>query len=107
MLKHSRPSFFPQTAQGADIIAQALNVKVYMPDFFEPAEPMSLSKYPPQTEQDKADIQAFFAGPANVTENTKKALAFGEVLRKSGYNRVGFYGFCWGSFFVYAVIPFY
>lgn len=29
-------SFFPQTQQGADLIASTLKTTVYMPDFFEP-----------------------------------------------------------------------
>ncbi|TFK76734.1 hypothetical protein BDN72DRAFT_829888 [Pluteus cervinus] len=89
--------FFPQTQQGADILATALNTRVYMPDFFEPASPFPPSKYPPKTEQDNADIQAFFGGPASPTVNTEKLLAFGKALRGEGIDRIGAYGFCWGG----------
>ena len=41
--------YFPQTQQGADIIASTLKTKVYMPDFFEPDGAFPISKFPPKT----------------------------------------------------------
>jgi len=89
--------FFPQTQQGADIVASALNTTVYMPDFFEPDGPYPVDKYPPKTDQDKADIQAFFGGIASPPANVTKLKSFGQVLKANGAQRIGVYGFCWGG----------
>ncbi|RDB29046.1 putative AIM2 family protein C30D10.14 [Hypsizygus marmoreus] len=89
--------YFPQTQQGADIIASALNATVYMPDFFEPDAPFPAEKYPPKTSQDKADIQAFFGGTASPPVAIEKLTKFGETLRASGAKKIGAYGFCWGG----------
>ncbi|TFK36788.1 dienelactone hydrolase [Crucibulum laeve] len=89
--------YFPQTQQGADILASTLNTTVYMPDFFEPNPPFPYSKYPPQTDQDKKDIQEFFGGTAKPSFAVEKLLAFGNNLKKQGITKVGVYGFCWGG----------
>jgi len=89
--------FFPQTQQGADIIASTLSTTVYMPDFFLPSEPFPISKFPPQSSQDKADLQAFFGGAANPGETTNKLLKLGETLKADGKKKVGVYGHCWGG----------
>jgi dienelactone hydrolase len=67
-----------------------------MPDFFEPDPPFPISKFPPSSDQDKADLQDFFRGTANPGATTKKLVSFGEVLKKDGAKKVGVYGFCWG-----------
>jgi dienelactone hydrolase len=87
-------SYFSQTQQGADIIASSLKTTVYMPDFFEPNAAFPMEKFPPKTDQDKADIQAIFAGTAAATA---KLNAFGEALKVNGAKKVGVYGFCWGE----------
>ena len=92
-----RSSFFPQTQQGADIVASALNTTVYMPDFFEPESAFDISKFPPRHDQDKADLQAFFGGIASPPANTKKLIEFGTYLKSNGAKKVGTYGFCWGT----------
>jgi dienelactone hydrolase len=89
--------FFPQTQQGADIIASTLKTTVYMPDFFEPHPPFPVSKSPPTCDQDKADLQAFFGGTANPGVTMKKLTSFGQILKSSGVKKVGVYGFCWGG----------
>ncbi|RXW23830.1 hypothetical protein EST38_g2024 [Candolleomyces aberdarensis] len=89
--------FFPQTQQGADIVASNLNTTVYMPDFFEPNEAFPSSKYPPKTDQDKADIQAFFGGTASPPKAIAKLTKFGNYLKSQGAKNVGIYGFCWGG----------
>ncbi|KAF9015456.1 dienelactone hydrolase [Cyathus striatus] len=90
-------AYFPQTQQGADIIASTLNTPVYMPDFFEPDPPFPYSKYPPKTEEDKQAIQEFFGGTANPSKTVKKLVAFGKFLKSQGVKNVGVYGFCWGG----------
>jgi len=89
--------FKPQTQQGADILASQLNVQVLMPDFFEDGSAWLLSQYPPQTDEQKANIQAFFGGIANPVENATRLSDFGHALKDEGVKRVGCYGFCWGG----------
>jgi len=91
--------FFPQTQQGADMIASTLKTTVYMPDFFEPKEPFPTSKHPPKSDQDKADLQAFFGpdGAANAPANIGKLTEFAQTLKSNGVKHVGSYGFCWGA----------
>lgn len=89
--------YFPQTQQGADIIASSLKTTVYMPDFFEPDGPFPSEKYPPKTDQDKADLQDFFAGIASPPIAIKKLTSFGEFLKSKGAKKVAIYGFCWGE----------
>jgi dienelactone hydrolase len=91
-----RARFFPQTQQGADIIATSLKTRVYMPDFFEPNQPFSAEKYPPKSDIDKADLQAFFGGTAKPDVATGKLKDFGLALRQDGAKKIGAYGFCWG-----------
>jgi dienelactone hydrolase len=68
-----------------------------MPDFFEPHGPFPIEKFPPQTDEDKNQLQEFFGGIANPAENTAKLVAFGKALKEGGTKRVGAYGFCWGE----------
>ncbi|KAK0506016.1 hypothetical protein EDD18DRAFT_1121689 [Armillaria luteobubalina] len=89
--------FFPQTQQGADILASTLNTTVYMPDFFEPDSAFDISRYPPKTDEDKAAVQAFFGSTASPSAAITKLKAFGEALRGNGIQRVGVYGMCWGG----------
>ncbi|KAK0245904.1 Alpha/Beta hydrolase protein [Armillaria nabsnona] len=89
--------FFPQTQQGADILASTLNTTVYMPDFFEPDSAFDISRFPPKTDEDKAAIQAFFGSTASPSVAITKLKAFGEALKSNGVKRVGVYGMCWGG----------
>ncbi|KAF9023417.1 hypothetical protein BDZ89DRAFT_1102696 [Hymenopellis radicata] len=89
--------FFPQTQQGADIVASTLNTTVYMPDFFEPDAPFDIAKFPPKTDQQKGDLQAFFGSTANPSAAITKLKTFGESLKANGSKRVGVYGMCWGG----------
>lgn len=70
-----------------------------MPDFFEPKEPFPTSKHPPKTEQDGADLQAFFGpdGAAYAPPNIGKLTKLAQELKSAGANHVGVYGFCWGG----------
>ncbi|KZS90326.1 alpha/beta-hydrolase [Sistotremastrum niveocremeum HHB9708] len=89
--------FWPQTQQGADILATSLNAKVVMPDFFEPDEPFPSENFPPTTEEGKQALQAFFGGPANIGNTIPKVKKVAEQLKADGATQVGAYGFCWGA----------
>lgn len=67
-----------------------------MPDFFEPNPPFPAEKFPPKTPEDKAELQAFFAGTANPRVALNKLIAFGHNLKTDGRKKIGVYGFCWG-----------
>merc|ERR1712187_847065 len=61
--------FFPQTIQGADILANSNEQKyrVFMPDFFE-GQPADITWFPPQTDEHKQKLGNFFqtkAAPPN------------------------------------------
>ncbi|KAL5534503.1 hypothetical protein ACEPAG_966 [Sanghuangporus baumii] len=89
--------FYPQTQQGADALAQTLNAKVVMPDFFEPDKPYPEDRFPPKSQEDKDSLQAFFAGPAKPEKAVAGLIRVGEELRKQGAQKVGAYGLCWGG----------
>ncbi|KAF5384702.1 hypothetical protein D9757_006260 [Collybiopsis confluens] len=87
--------FFPQTQQGADIIASALKSSVFMPDFFEPDPPFPEKDFPPTTDEGKKALQNFFGTTANPPKNVKNLITFGQHLKREGFKNVGVYGFCW------------
>jgi len=89
--------YFPQTQQGADIIASTLNTTVYMPDFFEPDGPFPHDPFPPTTDEGKQALQNFFGTTANPPKNVEKLIEFGKVLKTNGAKKIGVYGFCWGG----------
>ncbi|KAF8525185.1 alpha/beta-hydrolase [Hysterangium stoloniferum] len=89
--------FWPQTQQGADILAETLQVRVIMPDFFEPDAAFPMEYYPPDTTEKKAAIQAFFGGPAKMDKTLPNVKKVGDALRADGYKNVGVYGYCWGG----------
>lgn len=91
-------SFFPQTQQGADIIASALKATVYMPDFFDPKGSYPIERFPPKNDQDKHDLQDFFGGTASPSVAIQKLTNFGMALRADGARNVAAYGFCWGIY---------
>jgi hypothetical protein len=99
------PRFAAQTLQGADIVATALNTRIYMPDFFNGA-PFSRDRFPPKTEKDKKDIQAFFGDPARPDINAEKLKVFVKTLKEEGtYKKVAAYGYCWGTSVSHNVPP--
>jgi len=89
--------FKPQTQQGADMLATAMNATVFMPDFFEPDEPFPVDRFPPESDKDKEDLQKFFSGPADVQNAVKSLNRVGEALKKDGAKWIGAYGMCWGG----------
>lgn len=89
--------FYPQTQQGADVLAKTLNAKVVMPDFFEPDPPFPSENYPPANDEQKAQLQAFFGGPAKIDKAVANVQKVGQALKGSGVTQLGVYGLCWGA----------
>jgi hypothetical protein len=57
--------YFPQTVQGADILASSDEHSpylIFMPDWFE-GQPADISWYPPDTKEKGEKLGAFFQGP--------------------------------------------
>ncbi|OCT45453.1 putative AIM2 family protein C30D10.14 [Cladophialophora carrionii] len=93
--------YFPQTLQGADILAHAdkeHQYQVFMPDFFE-GKPADISWYPPDTEEKGKKLGEFFqttAAPPKTVEKVKSVMK--ELTAKnSGIQFWGIVGYCWGG----------
>jgi dienelactone hydrolase len=79
--------------QGADILAQAGNFAVYMPDWFE-GKPADISWYPPDTEEKGAQLKAFFNGIGAIGPVVARAE---KVVEELGSGKWGVVGLCWGG----------
>lgn len=90
--------FKPQTQQGADILANATNGRVLMPDFFEPNKAWDAHNFPPRTDKERRLLQEFFRGPAKPEDAVNALLRVGKALRSDGVKNVGTYGLCWGKY---------
>jgi len=93
--------FFPQTLQGADILAYGDKEKqyqVFMPDFFD-GKPADISWYPPDNDEKGKKLGEFFntqAAPPKTLERIPKVLE--EVKsQRSGIQEWGIVGYCWGG----------
>lgn len=76
--------FFPQTLQGADILANGDKEKshqVFIPDFFE-GNPADISWYPPDNEEKGKKLGAFFSGPAAPPKILSRIPKVLDVLKK-------------------------
>jgi len=89
--------FTNQALQGADILSSALNVQVYMPDFFEPFGPLPVEYYPPDTDEKKKAFGEFFAGPADPHRVLPFVKNVTSALKADGITKIGAYGYCWGG----------
>lgn len=93
--------FFPQTIQGADILAHSdkeHQYQVYMPDFFE-GEPADLAWYPPDTKEKGEKLGNFFktkAGPPMHLPKVKEIVQAAEE-QNSNIKGWGIMGYCWGG----------
>ncbi|KAL7269227.1 hypothetical protein RUND412_008122 [Rhizina undulata] len=89
--------FFPQTIQGADIIASAGHL-VVMPDYFH-GNPLEISVIPPDTPEKQAKLQSFFAGPAAPPTNVAVSRNLYPTLQSQfpETKRWGVIGYCWGG----------
>ncbi|GAB7360066.1 hypothetical protein MBLNU230_g7586t1 [Neophaeotheca triangularis] len=93
--------FFPQTIQGADILATGDKEKqyqVFMPDFFE-GKPVDIKDFPPQTDEQKKMLGDFFAGPAAPPKTLGRIPKVLDEIQKqrSGITEWAIVGFCWGG----------
>jgi len=92
--------FFPQTLQGADILATSdkdHQYKVFVPDFFD-GKPCDIAWYPPTTEEKGKKLGEWFAG-RGPPMGVEKVPAILEGLKKKYPNITawGSVGFCWGG----------
>ncbi|KAG8772680.1 hypothetical protein FRC12_002947 [Ceratobasidium sp. 428] len=88
--------YFPQTIQGADILAQTLDAFVVYPDFFDD-KPWPNEAFPPRNDEEGKKLQEFFGTTANVGDRCKQMEETADLLRKDGAKYVGTIGFCWGG----------
>ncbi|KAF2257106.1 alpha/beta-hydrolase [Trematosphaeria pertusa] len=92
--------FFPQTLQGADILAYTdkdSQYQVFIPDFFE-GEPADISWYPPDNEEKGKKLGEFFKAKAAPPKTLPRIPKIVEELKKSkGVETWGMVGYCWGG----------
>lgn len=93
--------FFPQTIQGADILAHAdkeHQYQVFMPDFFE-GNPADISWYPPDTEEKGKKLGEFFQTAAAPPKTVAKVNSVISELqaKNAGIKSWGIVGYCWGG----------
>lgn len=88
--------YFPQTQQGADIIAEALGARVVMPDVFF-GKPFPLDQHPPKNDEEKKNFQTFFQTTGNFETVLPGLLNLSKLLREAGATKVYLYGLCWGG----------
>jgi len=92
--------FFPQTIQGADILAYSDSehpYQVFIPDFFE-GNPADISWYPPDNEEKGKKLGEFFktaAAPPKTLPRVPKIVQ--ELAETRGVEKWGVVGFCWGG----------
>merc|ERR1711990_893498 len=88
--------YYPQTEQGADILAKELGIRVVMPDFLE-GKPWPNDNFPPKDDESKKKLDEWFgtvAAPGRVQPMVAKVA---EELKSNGVESLGMYGFCWGG----------
>jgi dienelactone hydrolase len=90
-----------QILQGADILAHSdkeRQYQVYMPDFFD-GDYISMSDYPPQTQEQKSKIGAWFGDKANPEKAQKRIPQCLQAAEESNsnINTWGALGYCWGG----------
>ena len=96
--------FFPQTIQGADILATSdpdRKYRVFIPDLFE-GSPADISWYPPDTEDKKQKFGAFFQDRAPPPLTLPKIPAIVQEANKlaeggNGFSSWAILGHCWGG----------
>lgn len=92
--------FFPQTIQGADILAltdKEHPYQVFIPDFFD-GKPADISWYPPDNDEKGAKLGEFFkttAAPPKTLERIPEVID--ELKKSKGVQEWGIVGFCWGG----------
>lgn len=93
--------YFPQTLQGADILAYGDKEKqyqVFMPDLFE-GNPADITWYPPDTPEKGKKLGEFFSGIAAPPKHVKRVPELVAAIKKeySGLESFAVIGYCWGG----------
>ncbi|RMD40063.1 hypothetical protein DV735_g5059, partial [Chaetothyriales sp. CBS 134920] len=94
--------FFPQTLQGADILAAPDNKgrrkQVFIPDFWD-GKPADISWLPPDTEEKKAAFNGWFAASASPPKHLPRVPALLDAAEKVNpkIRSWGMVGYCWGG----------
>lgn len=96
--------FFPQTLQGADLLAYSDShhqYRVFIPNWFN-GNPANITWYPPKTDEDKKNLSEFFSGPAVPSKTLNRipeVYAEANKLAASGdgFSKWGIVGYCWGG----------
>jgi dienelactone hydrolase len=88
--------FYPQTIQGADLLAHH-GYHVFMPDFFA-GKAAQLAWYPPDDEEQKAQLEHWWlsAAPDRHLPKIDRLLDAAESLNPA-INTWGVLGYCWGG----------
>lgn len=93
--------FFPQTLQGADILAHSdkdQQYQIFMPDWFE-GSPADISWYPPDTDEKGKKLGGFFQTAAAPPKTVKRVAKVMDELKSKnpGIKEWGVVGYCWGG----------
>jgi len=93
--------YFPQSIQGADILATSgkdHDYQVFIPDWFE-GKPADISWYPPDTDEKGKALGNFFQTTGAPPKTAQKVPSFLKEIEKkySSINTWGVVGFCWGG----------
>ncbi|KAH8654471.1 dienelactone hydrolase family protein-like protein [Tricladium varicosporioides] len=93
--------YFPQSIQGADILATAGTkdkYRVYMPDWFE-GKPADISWYPPDTKEKGEKLGNFFQTTGAPPTTAAKIPGYIKEIESinSAIKTWGVVGFCWGG----------
>ncbi|OAX81741.1 hypothetical protein ACJ72_03911 [Emergomyces africanus] len=95
--------FFPQTVQGADILATSdpnRKYRVFMPDLFD-GSPADIAWYPPTTEEHKKNLGHFFqtkAAPPTTLSRIPGVVEEANKLAEGGkFKAWAILGYCWGG----------
>ncbi|RMZ76159.1 hypothetical protein DV738_g5121, partial [Chaetothyriales sp. CBS 135597] len=94
--------FFPQTLQGADILAAPDNKgrrkQVFIPDFWE-GDPADISWLPPDTEEKKEAFNSWFGTKASPPKHLPRVPGLLDAAEKLNpkIKSWGMVGYCWGG----------
>jgi dienelactone hydrolase len=93
--------YFPQSLQGADILATSgkdHSYQVFMPDFLE-GNPADIAWYPPDNAQKGAALGNFFKNQGAPPKTAGRIPGLVKEIEKkySSINTWGVVGFCWGG----------
>lgn len=89
----------PQTIQGADRLASETRAILLMPDFFS-GKGLDHGLIPPDTEEKKNAMYAFFNEMANFEDNLPRLFAIRKAVSEmypATEGRWGIFGLCWGG----------